>query len=208
MTYTFEEVTILDKPALFTGARIDHNTVPSEYHVYEVRHDDDCKGDAVQLAKYIIINHWGTLITRDEIIDVTRDGYMYIEPNALNYGTGDCRTMSDFMERYPPYITPTLKFEVQQYEISKYSGAVNYDGYTLTEYISVGKKMFIKGENQGAESPFITVQYKRGSLDFCRERYFKENDAALDDIQHRASIEHERLSLTTQKIQKSRDTAR
>lgn len=47
MKEDFEEVTILDKPALFTSLRIDRNTVPHGYHLYEVRHDDDCQGDAV-----------------------------------------------------------------------------------------------------------------------------------------------------------------
>ena len=91
MTEDFEEVTILDKPALFTPARIDRNTIPCGYHLYEVRHDDDCQGDAVQIASNIYVNHWGSLITRDEL--EIPDGFLDIEPMDLNYGTGDCRSM-------------------------------------------------------------------------------------------------------------------
>jgi hypothetical protein len=99
LTEDFEEVTILDKPALFTPLRIDRSTVPHGYYLYEVRHDDDCSGDAVQIARNIYVNHWGSLITRDEI--ALPDGFLDIEPEDLNYGTGDCRSMRDFMAKYP-----------------------------------------------------------------------------------------------------------
>lgn len=92
MTEAFEEVTILGKPALFTALRIDRNSVPTGYHLYEVRHDDDGRGDPVQIAKGIMVNHWGTLIARDEI-KLPPNGYLDIEPTDFAYGTGDCRTM-------------------------------------------------------------------------------------------------------------------
>ena len=44
---TFESVTVLDKPMLFTCARIDRDTVPKGMYLYEVRHDDDQRGDPV-----------------------------------------------------------------------------------------------------------------------------------------------------------------
>jgi len=105
MTEIFEEVEILGKPALFTCGRLDRNTVPSGYHAYDVRHDDMCRGDAVQLQKFIMVNHWGTLITRDKV-KLHKDGYRDLEPMDINYGTGDCRTMKDFMEKYPPKTKP------------------------------------------------------------------------------------------------------
>lgn len=106
MQESFEEVTILDKPALFTSIRIDRSTVPCGYHLYEVRHDDDCQGIPVQVALGIMVNHWGTLITRDEI-ELPSHGYLDIEPDALNYGAGDCRSIKDFMEKYPIQAKPT-----------------------------------------------------------------------------------------------------
>jgi len=110
MREDFEEVTIFDKSALFTPVRIDRNTVPRGYHLYEVRHDDDQQGDAVQIARNIMINHWGSLITRDEI-KLPADGYLDIEPDALNYGTGDCCSMKDFMDKYPPKSRPPKDYE-------------------------------------------------------------------------------------------------
>ena len=110
MEEDFEEVTIFDKPALFTSLRIGRNTVPRGYHLYEVRHDDDCQGDAVQLARGIMVNHWGSLITRDEI-KLPADGYLDLNPEDLNYATGDCQSMKEFMEKYPPKAKPPKSYE-------------------------------------------------------------------------------------------------
>jgi len=110
MKTNFDEVTILEKPALFTPIRIDRSTVPSGYYAYDVRHDDDQQGDAVQIGKFIMVNHWGTLIMRDRI-KLPPDGYLDIEPEALNYDTGDCRSMKAYMEQYPPKTKPPKDYE-------------------------------------------------------------------------------------------------
>ena len=106
----FEEVTILDKPALFTTKRIDRNSVPRGYHLYEVRHDDDCRGDAIQIAMNVTENHFGSLITRD-VIRLTPFGELDIKSKDLNYGTGDCRSMKAFMEKYPSIARPPKSHE-------------------------------------------------------------------------------------------------
>ena len=105
MTETFEEVEILGKPALFTCCRINRDTIPGGYHAYDVRHDDSCRGDAAQLKKFIMVNHWGTLIL-NKPIKLHKDGYRDLEPTDLKYGTGNCRTMKDFMQKYPAKTRP------------------------------------------------------------------------------------------------------
>lgn len=100
MTTDFEEVTLLEKPALFTPLRIDPATVPQGYHCYDIRHDDDCQGDAVEVAPFVLVNHWGTVIMRDKLC-LPPDGYLIIEPDAINYDTGDCRDMNAYMDKYP-----------------------------------------------------------------------------------------------------------
>ena len=55
---TFESVTVLDKPMLFTCARIDRDTVPKGMYLYEVRHDDDQRGDPVQIARFFPIDRF------------------------------------------------------------------------------------------------------------------------------------------------------
>jgi hypothetical protein len=100
MTETFEEVTFFDNPALFSNNRIDRYTIPDGYYMYEIRHDDNCQGDAVQIGRSIIVNHWGSLIVRDEIT-LPGDGLLDINPEDINYGTGDCYSMDDYMMKYP-----------------------------------------------------------------------------------------------------------
>ena len=100
MVVSFEEITILGNPALFTPVRIDRSTVPDGYWLYEMRHDDDCQGDVVHIAIDIVVNHWGSIILLDEI-ELPPDGYLGIDPMDVNYGTGECRSMAAYMSKYP-----------------------------------------------------------------------------------------------------------
>jgi len=100
MNVNFEEIEFEGKPALFTLGRVERATVPNGYFLYELRHDDDCKGDVVQVGLSIFVNHWGSIITKDEII-LQQDNLLNVEPNVMTYGTGDCRTMDEFMAKYP-----------------------------------------------------------------------------------------------------------
>ncbi len=111
ITEDFEEVTLFDKPALFTHLRIDRATVPRGYYAYDIRHDDDdCQGEAVQIACNIFVNHWGTVITRDEV-KLPLDGYRDMRGEDINYACGDCDCMKMFMEKYPPKIKPLKEHE-------------------------------------------------------------------------------------------------
>lgn len=62
MTEHYEEITVCGKPALFTNFRIKRDTVPDSLYVYDVRHDDDCRGIPCEIAPFIMVNHWGTII--------------------------------------------------------------------------------------------------------------------------------------------------
>lgn len=102
MEESFTEIEVLGKPALFHDMRIDRNTVLKGLYLYEIRHDDEGWGDPVQIAKGIMVNHFGSIITR-EPIRLSPDGYLDIEPEKdWNYAGGDCRTVKEFQEKYPP----------------------------------------------------------------------------------------------------------
>ena len=62
MTEHYEEITVCGKPALFTNFRIKRDTVPDGLYAYDVRHDDDCRGIPCEIAPFIMVNHWGTII--------------------------------------------------------------------------------------------------------------------------------------------------
>ncbi len=159
MTETFEEVTVLDRPMLFTCGRIDRATVPKglylqeplnkssgafrrnifrlflpqnlEIHqvflrfwactqtknllagltrrfnqrfLYEVRHDDDQRGEPVEIAERILVNHWGTLLSSRPIRLLGAPGgkpYRLIDPDRdWNY-EGVTSTVRQYLERHP-----------------------------------------------------------------------------------------------------------
>ena len=97
---TFEEITVLGKPALFTGIRIERSTVPEGLFLYEVRHDDEGLGDPVQIARGILVNHLGSIITC-EPVPLPPDGCLDIDDERdWNFSDGDCRTVAEFQKKY------------------------------------------------------------------------------------------------------------
>ena len=85
MTEHYEEITVCGKPALFTSFRIKRDTVPDGLYAYDVRHDDDCRGIPCEIAPFIMVNHWGTIILA-EPLELPDDGRRYIdEETDWNY---------------------------------------------------------------------------------------------------------------------------
>lgn len=108
MTEKFEDVTVLGHPMLFTCARVDRETVPKGLYMYEVRHDDGQQGNPVQIANWIMVNHWGTLITnkpiRLEPSERINNAYRNIDPEEdWNY-EGSVATVKEYMEKNPPAV--------------------------------------------------------------------------------------------------------
>lgn len=74
--------------------------------MYEVRHDDDQHGDPVQIGEWIMVNHWGTIISNKPIRlepNASRNNaYRDIDPEEdWNY-EGTTTTIKDYMEKNPP----------------------------------------------------------------------------------------------------------
>lgn len=63
----FEEVTVLGVPMLFSAMHVDKSTVPKGLYLYEVRHGDEGRGEPVQLGNWILVNHFGTLISSQPV---------------------------------------------------------------------------------------------------------------------------------------------
>ncbi len=111
----FEKVTVLGKPMLFTCLRIDRATVPKGLYMYEVRHDDDMRGDPVQIARWIMVNHLGTLISSEPLKLVPsktiNNAYLDIDPEKdWNY-EGVLSTVSEYMAKHPPKKVKHRDFE-------------------------------------------------------------------------------------------------
>ena len=97
----FEEIEVLGKPALFTSIRLIRESVADGLYYYEIRHDDEAKGDPVQIARGILVNHYGSILTR-EPIPLPANGYRDIEPETdFDFCGGAPMSMKDFLEKYP-----------------------------------------------------------------------------------------------------------
>lgn len=97
----FSEIRVLGKPALFHDMRIDRSSMPKGLYLYEVRHDDDGFGDPVQIAKEILVNHFGSIITRTPI-KLPAGGCLDIDPEKdWDFGLGNSLTVKEFLEKYP-----------------------------------------------------------------------------------------------------------
>ena len=107
-TQRYEEITVCDKPALFTSVRIKRDSVPAGLYAYDVRHDDDCRGIPREIAPFIMVNHWGTIILA-EPLELPNDGRRYIdEETDWNYdpfggaekNQKPCVTVEEFIKTY------------------------------------------------------------------------------------------------------------
>ena len=88
MEQQYQEIRVLGKPALFHDMHLERDTVPRGLYLYEVRHDDDCIGDPVQIARGIMVNHYGSILTR-EPVKLPGSGYLDIDPEGLGiWGRG------------------------------------------------------------------------------------------------------------------------
>jgi len=102
MEDTYEEVELFGKTVLYTPIRIAPNTVPKGLYFYEIRHADDDWGEPVQLGHGILVNHFGTIISR-EPIELGKDGFRDIEHQDFSYKGCGSVELKDFLEGTPPF---------------------------------------------------------------------------------------------------------
>ena len=98
-TEPFEEITIINEPALFTPLRTDPSTIPAGVYTYEIRQDDECQGIACEVAKRIMVNQWGSILTLRPL-DLGDEGRIYMEGDEINYGIDSSVTLGEFIERH------------------------------------------------------------------------------------------------------------
>lgn len=103
---SFEEVTVLGVPMLFSAMHVDKSTVPKGLYLYEVRHDDEGHGEPVQLGNWILVNHFGTLISSQPVkmtqVPYRDNAYRDIDPEKGWKYEGVETTLRDYMKRHPP----------------------------------------------------------------------------------------------------------
>lgn len=96
---TYDEVTIFGVSALFTDLRVDRSTVPDGVYRYEVRYSDEYGGEPVELARGIMVDFFGTVLTR-EPIQLPISGGLELNDGDLDFQSG-CFSLAEFQQEYP-----------------------------------------------------------------------------------------------------------
>ena len=95
----YDAVTIFGKPALFTDWRIDRDTVPHGLYHYELRHEDEDWGSPCQIAKGILVNFFGTILTA-EPIPLDEDGRRDFDSAELVYTEYNTASIHKYLSLY------------------------------------------------------------------------------------------------------------
>ena len=93
----YDLIELFGKPALFTGERLSKAKIPEGLYVCHVRGDDETTGGFAELAPRVLVNHFGSIITK-EPIDFGKEGFIpFTEETEPNF-TGQSISMRDFID--------------------------------------------------------------------------------------------------------------
>ena len=79
----YEHIELFGKPALFTSARIQTDSVPDDWYCYDLRGSDDDPGEPITIEPYVVINHVGSVLTHEKI-NIPGEGFLRLG-NSLNF---------------------------------------------------------------------------------------------------------------------------
>lgn len=94
----YEIVELKGKPMIFTNMRLDRRTIPKGLFAYDVR-DDGSNGIPCEICRTVLVNHWGTIVTDEELsLDESMGNpTLFVEEDEFNY-LGNSTTMSEFFK--------------------------------------------------------------------------------------------------------------
>ena len=85
----WNKVNVLGKECLFSDLRIDENSVPEGYLMYEVRHTDEDWGKPAEIGLWIMVNFFGTLLVKEPFVlepsTKINNSYSFIEDGDWCY---------------------------------------------------------------------------------------------------------------------------
>lgn len=94
-TENFEHIELFGRPALFTNGRINRQTVPLGFYVYDFRGSDNDPGLLKTVEPSVMANHSGSVITK-EPIDMKGKSYRRVL-GKINF-LGEQMTIEQFCE--------------------------------------------------------------------------------------------------------------
>ena len=95
----YEFIIIFGKyEVLFTNSRIKRDSVPTGLQVYDIRHDDECQGIMCEIKPYVLVNHWGTIISKSPIDMIDGGCHFLIEEEDCEY-LNISMTLKEYIEK-------------------------------------------------------------------------------------------------------------
>lgn len=94
---------------LFTNMRLDRDTVPDGLLCYDVRDSDNLDGSFAEVKPYVIVNHWGTILSREpfpmnEYGSYYPEDYGYLSGSMTleEYTAATSEQLAAFLQPEPP----------------------------------------------------------------------------------------------------------
>jgi hypothetical protein len=86
---SWEKVEVMGKECLFSSLRIDRESIPEGYFMYEIRHDDEDWGEPIQIGEWVMVNFFGTLLSKEQfVLEPTirqNNAYLWLEDDSWSY---------------------------------------------------------------------------------------------------------------------------
>ena len=93
-TQKYELAEIDHNVVLFTNMRLDRDTVREGIFCYDVRDSDDLDGNMAEVKPFVLVNHWGTILSK-EPFPMDESGSYY--PEDWGY-LGEDMSLSEFQK--------------------------------------------------------------------------------------------------------------
>lgn len=105
------ELTDIDgRPVLFTNMRLDRDTVPEGLFCYDVRDSDNLDGSMAEVKPFVLVNHWGTILSK-EPFPLGEHGSYY--PEDWGY-LGQDMSLAEYQAATPEQLAALLQPEPPQ----------------------------------------------------------------------------------------------
>lgn len=113
----YELVEIDENLVLFTNMRLDRNTIPEGLFCYDVRDSDALDGSIAELKPFVMVNHWGTILSKEPFPLNKLESYY---PNDWCY-LGESITLAEFQDettkQMKERLEPTQPFAGQNMQL-------------------------------------------------------------------------------------------
>ena len=110
-TQKYELAEIDHNVVLFTNMRLDRDTVPEGIFCYDVRDSDDLDGNMAEVKPFVLVNHWGTILSK-EPFPMDESGSYY--PEDWGY-LGEDMSLSEFQKETAEQLEARLMRHEQFY---------------------------------------------------------------------------------------------